>query len=238
LLEAQQDVFELRPCRLSIQLFPYFYHMATVQSFENNPYQENTYILFDETGECAIIDPGMYTAPEQNVVVNFIRDNKLKPVLLLNTHCHIDHVLGNKFIFDQYALKPKFHIGELPVIEAIVAYAPMMGFRYEVSPLPDEYLPENGTIKFGNTEISLIFSPGHSPAHLCFYHKKGNILVGGDVLFRNSIGRTDLPGGNFNQLVKNIREKLFTLPDDCIVYPGHGPETTIGFEKQTNPFLT
>jgi len=212
--------------------------MATVKSFENNPYQENTYILFDETGECVIIDAGMYTAAEQNAVVNFIRDNHLKPVLLLNTHCHIDHVLGNKFIFDQYGLKPKFHIGELPVIEAVVAYAPMMGIRYEMSPVPEEYLPESGSISFGNTEISLIFSPGHSPAHLCFYDKKTNILIGGDVLFRNSIGRTDLPGGSFSQLIKNIKEKLFTLPDDCIVYPGHGPETTIGFEKQTNPFLT
>ncbi len=212
--------------------------MATVQFFENNPYQENTYILYDETGECAIIDPGMYTASEQNAVVNFIRDKQLKPVLLLNTHCHIDHVLGNKFIFDQYGLKPRFHAGELPVLEAVVAYAPMMGIRYEVSPLPDEYLPETGTISFGNTGISLIFAPGHSPAHLCFYDKGSDIVIGGDVLFRNSIGRTDLPGGNHNQLIKNIEEKLFTLPDDCIVYPGHGPKTTIGFEKQTNPFLT
>ncbi|MBB3057007.1 MBL fold metallo-hydrolase [Mucilaginibacter gotjawali] len=212
--------------------------MAQIQSFTNNPYQENTYILYDESGECAIIDPGMDTAREQNVVVNFIRDNHLKPVLLLNTHCHIDHVLGNKFIFDQYGLKPKFHEGELPVLEAVVAYAPMMGIRYEVSPVPDEYLSEKGTIKFGNTELQLIFAPGHSPAHLCFYDKEGNQLVGGDVLFRGSIGRTDLPGGNFSQLMDNIEHKLFTLPDDCIVYPGHGPETTIGYEKQTNPFLT
>jgi glyoxylase-like metal-dependent hydrolase (beta-lactamase superfamily II) len=212
--------------------------MANVQSFTNNPYQENTYILYDESGECAIIDPGMETAAEQNAVVNFIRDNHLKPVLLLNTHCHIDHVLGNKFIFDQYGLKPKFHAGELPLLEAVVAYAPAMGIRYEASPLPDEYLPETGTIKFGNTELGLIFAPGHSPAHLCFYDKNANLLIGGDVLFRNSIGRTDLPGGSFTQLVDNIEQKLFTLPDDCTVYPGHGPETTIGFEKQTNPFLT
>jgi hydroxyacylglutathione hydrolase len=211
--------------------------MANVQSFTNNPYQENTYILYDESGECAIIDPGMETAAEQNVVVNFIRDNHLKPVLLLNTHCHIDHVLGNKFIFDQYGLKPKFHFGELQLLEAVLAYAPAMGIRYEASPLPDEYLPENGTIKFGNTELGLIFAPGHSPAHLCFYDKNGNLLIGGDVLFRNSIGRTDLPGGSFIQLVDNIERKLFTLPGDCTVYPGHGPETTIGFEKQTNPFL-
>ena len=211
--------------------------MANVQLFTNNPYQENTYILYDETGECAIIDPGMDTAAEQNAVVSFIRQNQLKPVLMLNTHCHIDHVLGNKFIFDNYGLKPKFHIGELPLLEAVVAYAPQMGIRYDMSPVPDEYLPETGSISFGNTTLDLIFAPGHSPAHLCFYDKKGNLLIGGDVLFRNSIGRTDLPGGSLTQLVENIEQKLFTLPDDCTVYPGHGPETTIGFEKQTNPFL-
>ncbi len=211
--------------------------MAKVQSFVNNPYQENTYILYDESGECAIIDPGMETASEQNAVVNFIRSNNLKPVLLLNTHCHIDHVLGNKFIFDQYGLKPQFHEGELPLLEAVAAYAPSMGIRYELSPLPDEYLPETGSIKFGRTELHLIFAPGHSPAHLCFYDKDANLLIGGDVLFRNSIGRTDLPGGSFTQLIDNIEQKLFLLPDDCTVYPGHGPETTIGYEKVTNPFL-
>jgi hydroxyacylglutathione hydrolase len=211
--------------------------MASIQYFENNPYQENTYVLYDESGECAIIDPGMYTAAEQNVVVSFIKDKNLNPVLLLNTHCHIDHVLGNKFVFDQYGLKPQFHKGELPVLEAVVAYAPMMGIRYEASPLPDEYLPETGSVRFGKTQLELIFAPGHSPAHLCFYDKKDNILVGGDVLFRSSIGRTDLPGGNHNLLIKNIEEKLFTLPDYCTVYPGHGTETTIGYEKQTNPFF-
>jgi hydroxyacylglutathione hydrolase len=211
--------------------------MATVQSFVNNPYQENTYLLFDETGECVIIDPGMYTAAEQNAVVAFIRDNNLKPVLLLNTHCHIDHVLGNKFVFEQYGLKPQFHEGESEVLAAVVAYAPAMGFRYDPSPLPDTFLPETGTVKFGNTQLQLIFAPGHSPAHLCFYDITANILIGGDVLFRNSIGRTDLPGGDYSTLIKSIEEKLFLLPDDCIVYPGHGPETTIGYEKQTNPYL-
>jgi glyoxylase-like metal-dependent hydrolase (beta-lactamase superfamily II) len=212
--------------------------MAKVKAFVNNPYQENTYLLYDESGECVIIDPGMYTATEQNVVVNFIKDNDLKPVLLLNTHCHIDHVLGNKFVFDKYGLKPQFNIGESVVLEAVVAYAPQMGIRYEVSPLPDEYLPETGSIHFGNTTLELIFAPGHSPAHLCFYDGAANILIGGDVLFRLSIGRTDLPGGNFAQLINNITTKLFVLPDDCTVYPGHGPETTIGYEKRNNPFLT
>ncbi|HZY36458.1 MAG TPA: MBL fold metallo-hydrolase [Mucilaginibacter sp.] len=212
--------------------------MANIQSFANNPYQENTYILYDETGECVIIDPGMETGAEQNAIVNFIRDGQLKPVLLLNTHCHIDHVLGNKFIFDQYGLKPKFHEGELALLEAVIAYAPSMGFRYDPSPIPDGYLPEKGSIYFGNSELKLIFAPGHSPAHLCFYDVKDNLLVGGDVLFRGSIGRTDLPGGNFTQLIDNIEQKLFALPDDCTVYPGHGQPTTIGYEKQTNPFLT
>jgi glyoxylase-like metal-dependent hydrolase (beta-lactamase superfamily II) len=211
--------------------------MAKVQSFVNNPYQENTYILYDDSGECAIIDPGMETGKEQNAVVNFIREHKLKPVLLLNTHCHVDHVLGNKFIFDQYGLKPEFHIGELPLLESVISYAPAMGIVYEPSPLPDNYLPEEGTIKFGDTELQLLFTPGHSPAHLCYYDKKANLLIGGDVLFRSSIGRTDLPGGNFTQLIDSIEQKLFTLPGDCVVYPGHGGETTIGYEKQTNPFL-
>lgn len=212
--------------------------MLQIQAFTNNPYQENTYLVYDEDGQCAIIDPGMYTATEQNVVVNFIRQHNLKPVMLLNTHCHIDHVLGNKFVFDQYGLKPQFHKGELEILAAIPSYAPQMGFRYEVSPVPDTYLPETGNIALGNSRFELIFAPGHSPAHLCFYAPAENFLIGGDVLFSGSIGRTDLPGGNFKQLISNIETKLFALPDDCTVYPGHGPETTIGYEKQTNPFLT
>ncbi|WP_342646265.1 MBL fold metallo-hydrolase [Mucilaginibacter sp. CSA2-8R] len=211
--------------------------MATIQAFPNNPYQENTYLLYDDSGECAIIDPGMYTAAEQNAVVNFIAQHQLKPVMLLNTHCHIDHVLGNKFIFDQYGLKPQFHQGEMIVLEAMPVWAQQSGIRYELSPLPDTYLPESGTISFGNTTLQLIFAPGHSPAHLCFYSEADQLLVGGDVLFRGSIGRTDLPGGNHTQLINNIQQKLFVLSDDCTVYPGHGPETTIGFEKATNPFF-
>lgn len=211
--------------------------MFQLKSFVNNPYQENTYLLFDESGQCAIIDPGMYTAAEQNQVVNFITAHQLKPQLLLNTHCHIDHVLGNKFVYEQYGLKPQFHEGEMGVLAAIPSYAPQMGFQYELSPLPEKFLPESGSIALGNCKLELIFAPGHSPAHLCFYAADDKILIGGDVLFRGSIGRTDLPGGNYGQLIKNIREKLFTLPDDCTVYPGHGDATTIGFEKRHNPFF-
>ncbi|AZI24701.1 MBL fold metallo-hydrolase [Pedobacter sp. G11] len=212
--------------------------MITIKIFTFNAYSENTYVLYDETKECVIIDPGMYEGFEQNELVSFIKAQNLKPVLLLNTHCHIDHVFGNKFIFDTYGLKPKFHKGELVVLEAVPGYAPSMGFyKYETSPLPDEFLEETGTITFGNSTLDLIFAPGHSPAHLCFYSKADDILIGGDVLFYGSIGRTDLPGGNHQQLLQNISDKLFVLPDETKVYPGHGPATTIGFEKQNNPFF-
>ncbi|MCX2485098.1 MBL fold metallo-hydrolase [Pedobacter sp. MR2016-24] len=211
--------------------------MITIQQFTFNPYQENTYVLSDESGACVIIDPGMYDGQEQNAFVNKIKEAGLKPVLLLNTHCHIDHVFGNKFVFDNWGLKPQFHKGELFVLQSVPGYAPQMGLNYEMSPEPEVYLEETGTVTFGNSTLELIFAPGHSPAHLCFYAKEDGFLIGGDVLFRNSIGRTDLPGGNHQQLLNNIREKLFVLPADVVVYPGHGPSTTIGFEKQNNPFL-
>ena len=212
--------------------------MINVKSFTCNPYQENSYLLFDESLECVIIDPGMYSGDEQNAVLKFIAENKLKPVLLLNTHCHIDHVLGNKFIYDTYGLLPQFHQGEEIMLNSVVAYAPQMGIRYEVSPLPEVYLPDSGNIEFGHSKLEIVFAPGHSPAHLCFYSRDDNFVIGGDVLFYQSIGRTDLPGGNHPQLIKNIKEKFFTLPDDCKVYCGHGPATSIGYEKKHNPFLT
>jgi hydroxyacylglutathione hydrolase len=211
--------------------------MITIQQFTFNPYQENTYVLYDETGECVIIDPGMYDGNEQNVFAKWMKESGLKPVLLLNTHCHIDHVLGNKFVFDNWGLKPRFHQGELVVLHAVAGYAPQMGIRYELSPDPEVFLEETGSVVFGNSDLELIFAPGHSPAHLCFYAREDNFLIGGDVLFYTSIGRTDLPGGNHAQLLTSIREKLFVLPDSVVVYPGHGGITNIGYEKENNPFL-
>ena len=208
-----------------------------IKKFTFNPYQENTYVLYDESGACVIIDPGMYTGAEQNELVAFIKANNLKPERLLNTHCHIDHVLGNKFVFDNWGLKPEFNKGELYILQAVAGYAPQMGMQYELSPEPEHFLPETGTIEFGNSSLKLIFAPGHSPAHLCFYAEKENFLIGGDVLFYRSIGRTDLPGGNHQQLIDSIKNNLYLLPDDCEVFPGHGQSTTIGFEKVNNPFL-
>ncbi|RYG22017.1 MAG: MBL fold metallo-hydrolase [Chitinophagaceae bacterium] len=211
--------------------------MIHIKKFTFNPYQENTYVLYDESGACVIIDPGMYTGAEQNQLVAFIKDQNLVPKRLLNTHCHIDHVLGNKFVFDNWSLKPEFHQGELYILQAVVSYAPQMGMHYELSPEPETFLPETGTISFGNSTLRLVFAPGHSPAHLCFYAEDENFLIGGDVLFYRSIGRTDLPGGNHQQLIDSIKQTVFQLPNECEVFPGHGPSTTIGFEKMNNPFL-
>ncbi|MFM6977044.1 MAG: MBL fold metallo-hydrolase [Sphingobacteriaceae bacterium] len=208
-----------------------------IKSFTCNAYRENAYVLFDHSKECVIIDPGMNSSAEQNELFAFISENKLQPVKLLNTHCHIDHVLGNYFVASTYNLLPEFHAAELDLLHAIPVYAPQMGIQYEVSPLPTKFLTETGTIHFGESELELIFAPGHSPGHLCFYSRADNFLIGGDVLFYQSIGRTDLPGGNHQQLLDSIKHKLFNLPGDCVVHPGHGPATQIDFERQHNPFL-
>jgi len=211
--------------------------MIHIKSFVCNPYQENTYLLYDDNGTTAIIDPGMYGPGEEEAVRTFIETQGLEPTLLLNTHCHVDHVLGNRYIYEQYGLLPQFHEGELPLLMEVQNYAPQMGIRYDPSPIGETFLPDSGSIHFGPNELTLISAPGHSPAHLCFYHRTQGFLIGGDVLFRNSIGRTDLPGGNHQLLLTSITQKLYTLPDETVVYPGHGPETTIGYEKQTNPFI-
>jgi len=211
--------------------------MIYIKTFVCNPYQENTYILYDDIGSCAIIDPGMYGSKEEKAIISFIEDNKLRPEILLNTHCHIDHVLGNRFIYDTFELIPQFHEGELPLLIEVQNYAPQMGIRYDISPIPEVFLPSEGEVKFGNHSLQIISVPGHSPAHLCFYSKEGGFLIGGDVLFKGSIGRTDLPGGNHQQLLSNIKERVYILPEETLIYPGHGPTTTIAIEKLSNPFV-
>lgn len=208
-----------------------------VKIFTFNPYSENTYVLYDESKECVIIDPGAYSMEEQNALYNFVKSEDLNPVLLLNTHAHIDHVLGNKFVYDSFGLKPQMHEAELPYLHAVASYAPQMGFNYQLSPEPEIFLKEEGVVSFGNSELEIIFAPGHSAAHLCFYSKEDDFLIGGDVLFRESIGRTDLPGGNHELLLNSIKSKLWPLPETCVVYPGHGGTTTIGHEKVNNPWL-
>ncbi|MFT2010317.1 MBL fold metallo-hydrolase [Pontibacter sp. 13R65] len=203
-----------------------------------NPFQENTYLLHDDTKECLVIDPGCYDKQEQLELKEYIARHELKVVRLLNTHCHIDHVLGNKFVSDTYGVALEIHEVDLQTLRSVSVYAPSYGFPMYAEQLPGSFLKEGDRICFGNTELQVLFAPGHAPGHVVFYNEKEKVCIGGDVLFRNSIGRTDLPGGDFDTLISSIRTKLFTLPDDVTVYPGHGPETTIGFEKKSNPFLT
>lgn len=210
--------------------------MLQLQSFVFNPLQENTYVLFDETKECVIIDPGCYEREEQYDLADFIETNQLKVVKLLNTHGHVDHVLGNAFVKETYKTKLYIHEQDAATLKAVKVYAPHYGFFQYQEAEPDIYLKEGEPVTFGNQSLDILFVPGHAPGHIAFYHAASKTLIGGDVLFYNSIGRTDLPGGNYDTLINSIQQKFFTLPDEVTVYPGHGPETTIGYEKKTNPF--
>ena len=211
--------------------------MLKIKSFEFSPIQENTYVVYNDKKDAAIIDPGCYFDEEKDELAAFIKEMELNPILLLNTHCHLDHVFGNKFISELYGLKPHIHEKEKQVLE----YAPISGLSFNM-PF-DSYtgelvfLNEHDTIEIGADSMKVIFTPGHSPGSLGFYSAADGFVISGDALFYRSIGRTDLPGGNHDQLLKNIREKLFTLPDNTKVYSGHGPVTNIGDEKKLNPFL-
>lgn len=207
-----------------------------IQSFVFNPFEENTYVLFDETKECVVIDPGCADENEALQLRKFIEGHQLRVKLVLNTHCHVDHVLGNKFAKDTFRVRLLIPKGEEPVLKAAEVYAPNYGFSLYQHQPPDGLLEEGDVITMGNHTFTVLSVPGHSPGHAAFYNEKHRVVIAGDVLFYNSIGRTDLPGGNHTQLINSIHTKLFTLPDAVKVYPGHGPETTIGFEKKTNPF--
>lgn len=211
--------------------------MISSAQFNWNPFRENGYILYDETGECLIIDPGCYEQKEQDTLVHFIREQKLTPVALINTHCHIDHVLGNQFVFQQYGLRPQFNRLELSILHAIPTYAAGMGIRYELSPEPVHFINEGDHISFGKSFLTALFTPGHSPGSLSLYSEADELLISGDALFYESIGRTDLPGGDHELLVSKIRSVLFTLPPQTRVRPGHGKDTTIGHETAFNPYL-
>ena len=211
--------------------------MLHVQPFTFNPVQENTYLVYNDEKDCCIIDPGCYFASEEKQLTDFISENGLNPKYLLNTHCHLDHIFGNRFIQKQFNLKLHLHKLEKEVLD----YGPVSGQMWQ---LPFDnydgelvYIDEGDQIHLGNEVLDIFFTPGHSPGHICFYSKAHKFLIGGDVLFQGSIGRTDLPGGSFETLENSIKTKLYTLPEDVIVYPGHGDSTTIGDEKKSNPFI-
>jgi hydroxyacylglutathione hydrolase len=211
--------------------------MLTVKMFSFNPVSENTYVVYNELKEAIIIDPGCYFTEEKQKLKSFITDQQLQPVQLLNTHCHLDHVFGNKWIYETYGLELFLHPNEEQVLKVAPQSGKMWGLTFENYEGPLHFLEHHDFIKVGEDLLKVLLAPGHSPGSICFYCEEQKFVIGGDVLFKESIGRTDLPGGNHHALLESIREQLFVLPDDVVVYPGHGDHTTIGHEKKYNPFL-
>lgn len=214
----------------------FLFQTMRILSFTYNPFQENTYLLVDEQNNAILIDPGFYSSSEQQSFIHFIEKEKIELKKLWLTHAHLDHVMGNAMVNRVYMLKPYLHPDELEILINAPQVGQIYGVPVEASPEPEGFLNE-GKIMFGDCDIQIILAPGHSPGSICFYIPKIKSLIGGDVLFNGSIGRTDLPGGDYETLITSIKTKLFALPDDTIVYSGHGPSTTIGRERLSNPFV-
>jgi glyoxylase-like metal-dependent hydrolase (beta-lactamase superfamily II) len=211
--------------------------MLKIQTFCFNAFQENTYVLFNEDKEAIIIDPGCYLRNEQETIAQFILENNLTPLLLLNTHCHLDHVFGNNFISKKYGLTAHFHMNEQPVIDRLPEGGARWGVPCEPYTGPVKYIAQDEIINFGKDQFKVLFTPGHSPGSVCFYHEAQDFMVGGDLIFKDGVGRTDLPGCNPLDLVKSIQEQILPLPETMFIYPGHGPTTHWGREKKSNPYI-
>ncbi|MDA9312594.1 MBL fold metallo-hydrolase [Vicingaceae bacterium] len=212
--------------------------MIRIKKFTFNPFQENSYVLINDKNECIVVDPGCFNANEESELSNYIEVEGLTPIYLINTHFHIDHVLGNSFVAEKYNLPVTAFNSEIDMLAMAERSAELYGIPYKSSPKPTHFLVEDDTIDFGSSQLKILFVPGHSPDHIVLVCDAEDFMIGGDVLFKGSIGRTDLPGGNHDDLIDNIERKIFTLKDSIRVYSGHGPETTVGIEKNTNPFFT
>lgn len=210
--------------------------MLTVQRFTFNPLAEHTYVVYDQTKACAIIDPGCFEQQEKQQLSSFIQAHALQVTHLINTHCHLDHVLGNQYVKDTYAVKLAIHPQEVPILQQAPTYAPQYGLTGYEPTEAEILLTASHTIQVGNTQLTVLHVPGHSPGHIALYSSQEQICFVGDVLFSGSIGRTDLPGGDQDTLLQSIWQQLFTLDDQVTLYPGHGPTTTIAIEKRSNPF--
>ncbi len=211
--------------------------MLTIHSFCFNAFQENTYILYNEHKEAIIVDPGCYASNEQEALVNFITNNNLTPTLLLNTHCHLDHVFGNNFVSETYGLTAHFHKNEQPVIDRLPEGGARWGVPCAPYKGPVQYIDQDEIIHFGNDQFKVLVTPGHSPGSVCFYNEHQDFLIGGDLIFKDGVGRTDLPGSNPLDLIKSISTQILPLPDSMTIYSGHGPVTTWGREKKANPYI-
>lgn len=210
-----------------------------IKTFQFNPISENTYVLYDDTKECVVIDPGCFYPDEKADLLNFINDNGLIVKHVLNTHLHFDHSFGLNLMEEQFHLQTEANKEDEFLLEQMPAQMRMFGFEKYNEPVSHigKYLNENDVVTFGQQRLDVLHVPGHSPGSIVFYNEKAGCLFVGDVLFRGSVGRTDLAGGNHQLLIDGIKKKLLVLPSDTVVYSGHGPTTTIGFEAQNNAFL-
>lgn len=211
--------------------------MIQIKKFVFNAFQVNTYLLYDETKECIIIDAACSTAEEEKALQDYIESNQLKPIMALNTHAHIDHILGNAFVCEQYNIKLGAHSGGEMYLETAPMVANTYGLHLKKTIRSHFEISDHELFAVGNSLIMILYTPGHAAGSVCIYCEEASFLISGDVLFYQSIGRTDLPGGDYDLLKNSIWQKLFVLPDETIVYPGHGPETNIGSEKVNNPFV-
>jgi glyoxylase-like metal-dependent hydrolase (beta-lactamase superfamily II) len=211
--------------------------MLRPETFTFNVFQENTYLIINGDNHCWIVDPGMYDIEETNHFFSFIDDNKLIPQAVINTHAHLDHIFGVQACKDKYNIPFLLHKKEMPVLQNAMASAALFGFNWTNVPQADDYIEDGKPLMLGNDAVAVKFTPGHSPGSIIFFYAPGNWAICGDVLFNGSIGRTDLPGGDFDTLINSIKTELFTLPEDTVIYSGHGPATDIGNEQRHNPFL-
>ena len=212
--------------------------MIKIKAFPHNLYQMNAYLLYDETGEGVLIDAGNSNDDELQEIVSFVEQENIALKKLLNTHGHIDHIVGNDAIIKQFGLDLYAHKAGLVFYETVGEYGASLGYKIDSTHMPDVYLEDGDKVKFGNTTLQVLYTPGHADGSICFYSEEDKIVVVGDVLFQQSIGRTDLPTGDYDLLAESIRTKLYTLPDDTVVLPGHGPSTRISYEKMDNPFVS
>lgn len=212
--------------------------MTSIKTFCFNLFQENTYVIWNNTTKnCWIIDPGCMNVQEQQKLFGFINENQLNPVRLLNTHCHLDHVYGNKPVSEKYNLELGIHQEEVKILDGAGIAARMFGAPIPEKLEPNYFLTENDVLDLDGVEFKILFTPGHSPGSICFYNKAENYCIVGDVLFSRSIGRTDLPYGDYDTLIESIKTKLYTLDENTEIYNGHGLPTSIAQEKRYNPFV-
>ena len=211
--------------------------MIKIKIFVFNPFQENTFLLYDESNECIIIDAGCNEDKEFKEIDSFISENNLTVVNIINTHCHIDHIMGNAYLVNKYKVPSIAHQEDMPLLERSNDMAMAFGFNVQQPPVPDKFVDDGDEIKFGNTTLQIKHVPGHSPGSIALYNEQEQFVIVGDVLFKRGIGRADLPGGDYDTLIASINNKLFNLNDDVVVYSGHGESTTIGQEKRENPYF-